>query len=291
MNIKELAYGAFQSGIYKKNIHYLFDNDDSMQFMMVKQMAGSPGMTTWITQRAYSKAGIQIQVEKDVSLDLEATDFVAEAATVENVQWPSPVIELYFQDPKLPTILLMKTSPAQVAEWFPYLEVALEAEWYITALIQEGSNELGKVLSVQLKPDMWDEFLTTGETEKMATGLMSYNLSEVDNASMSYMLNLALKVLALASIPGYKPTPMSRKQMHEGKPGVKGRPNMPSFLLSYGQAPLAPPVRHETSGRLFKGRRGHIRWYMDPRYTNRRFTWDFIRPVRDPKTGKYPDRS
>jgi hypothetical protein len=76
-----------------------------------------------------------------------------------------------------------------------------------------------------------------------------------------------------------------------GKPDVKGRPNRPSFRVVYLPSIVRPkaPVQTNGEGKDFRGRRGHIRWYHDERYVNRKGTWDFIQPIKDPKTGKYPE--
>jgi hypothetical protein len=108
-------------------------------------------------------------------------------------------------------------------------------------------------------------------------------------------MHLVLKVFAFVSVPTFKPTQIFKKQMHHGgKPDVKGRPNRPSYRVVYLPSIVRPKTGEtngEGKGHDFKGRRGHIRWYHDERYVNRRGTWDFIRPVADPKTGKYPERT
>lgn len=294
--VKEIAEKAFAEGIYKKNIHYIYRpgaNPD--EFQMVKAMAGSPGMSSWIIQQAYRIVGSQMHVSKEVSDDLQATDF-SEASKIENVPWIAPVVEVYFEDPSLPTILVMKTHPALLQEWFPQLDVDLESTEYITALMQEGSDELtSKMLSIQLKPSMYDAFLNNAEVPDMQHGYFSSALSEVDNNVMCYMIQLVLKVFAFSSIPAYKPVSITRKQMTKGgKPDVKGRPVRPAFRTSYLPKVISQPVHTDTgtgTEREFHGRRGHIRWYSNERFVNKKDTWDFIKPVADPTTGKYPTRT
>lgn len=292
--IIQTAFAAFTAGVYKKNINFIFkDYIDIEEFQNTKMLGGSPAMSAYMIQQCHRKIGVQMQVTKQVSDDLIATDFAA-ASSVENVPWPNRVIELYFEDPLLPTILVMKISPEELQRLFPEIEIALKSEEYITALMQEGGGwETSQLLSVQLRPDMYEEFLSTGETEKMETGIFSHNLSEKDNCSMSFMLNLALKVLAFASIPTYKPINITRKQMtFGGKPDVKGRPNRPSFRLDYLPKIIyaAKPIEKIGDHRDFRGRRGFIRWYEHERFVAKKGTWDFIQPVKDPHTGKYPER-
>lgn len=291
--IKEIAEKSFQSGIYKKNIHYIFKEDfDIREFQMAGLLSGSPGESSWIIQQAYRKIGSQMQVSKEVSNDLEHTDF-GEASQIENINWVSKVIEVYFEDPRLPSILIANLNKKDLNDLFPKLEVG-EACHNILALMQEGSDELeGKHLNLQLRPGMYNDFLETGDCPAMQGGFFSSPLSQSDNASICYMLHLALKVLVFASIPKFKPNTInSKKEMKiGGKPGVKGRPARPSFKVIYlpkvlSEKPssfLLNQKNHE-----FLGRRGFLRHYFHPRFTFKKGTWDFIAPVKNPKTGKYP---
>lgn len=293
--IQNIAFDAFRRGVYKKNIYYIFDTSARTdEFAYAKAMGGSPAMSAWMIQQTHHRVGVQMQVNKNVSDDLIASDF-SDAASVENIPWPAPVVEVYFEDPLLPTILVMKATPQQIAKWVPNVEVNLKREEYITALMQEGNEETGgMLLSLQLAPDMYHTFLTTGQTPSMDTGLMSHPLSDSDNMSMAYMLHLVLKVFAFASIPKYKPQPISRKDMHYGgKPNVKGRPHRPACRVSYMPKVIYTPVAKPATeaDREFRGRRGHIHWYRHDRFVNRQGTWDFIAPVVDPHTGKYPARN
>jgi hypothetical protein len=291
--VQQIALDAFNKGIYKKNIHYMFSpNADPAEFAYVKKMGASPAMSAWMIQQSHRKAGVQMQVAKAVSNDLMSSDF-STAAKIENVPWAAPVIEVYFEDPLLPTILLMKTDPTQLQVWFPEIDCGKLQGEYITGLMQEGSGEFtGKLLSLQLKPDMYDVFLATGHTTKMDTGLFSSELTEQDNCSMAFMVHLALKVFVFASMPAYKPKSIVRKQMtFGGKPDVKGRPNRPSFHVVYAPKVIYP--KHESnlsaSGKAFLGRRGHMHWYLHERFVNRKGSWDFMAPIPNPKTGKYPE--
>ena len=291
-SVEKLAFEAIESGVYQKDIHYIFGKRDPVEeLLMAKTLAASPGMSAWAIQSAYTQRGTQIQVSKHVSRMLIASDF-SERASVHDVPWLDKVVEVYFEDKKLPTILCMKTSPQELREWFPQVEIGLKAEEYITCLMQEGKDiETAKMLSLQLKPDMYDSFLAEGKTEKMNTGILSSELSARDSAIMCYMLHLVLKVFTFASIPIYKPIPLAHKQMYfGGGPGIENRPNRPSRRVIY-----MPKVVHETSGfdgdgkeHDFKGRRGHIRWYISEVFVNKKGTWAYIPPVINPHTGKYP---
>jgi len=291
--IKEIAEKSFQSGIYKKNIHYVFQEKINMdEFRMANILSGFPGASSWIIQQAYRKIGSQMQVSKEVSHDLEHTDF-GEASEIENINWVSKVIEVYFEDPRLPTILIANLNKEDLNKLFPELEVE-ETCQNIIALMQEGSDQkTGAHLNLQLHPGMYKDFIETGECPSMNNGIFSSPHTPSDNASICYMLHLALKVLVFAYIPKFKPNTInSKKEMKiGGKPGVKGRPNRPALKVIY--LPKVYNEKHSFSllnskNKEFLGRRGFIRFYRDNRWTFKKGTWDFIAPVKNPKTGKYP---
>lgn len=292
-----LAMDAFSRGVYAKNIEYRYSpNADLNEFSFIRQTLGSPGQVSWITQQAYAKVGMQIQVQKDVSDDLLASDF-APASKFNDVPWPAQACEVYFEDPKLPTLLLFKTKTTDIPKLFPGIEVRLEADEYVSAILQEGTDLMAKTLSLQLKPDMYDRFLTESQTEHMERlSPLNSRLNPQDEASFAVLVRLALKVFAFASIPHLKPAPITRKEMHfGGKPEVKGRPRRPAFRCLY-----APNVKYTYADREeaeegsetgkkheFRGRRGHFRYFSSERFVHVKNTWTFIRPVPGPD-GTYP---
>jgi hypothetical protein len=287
-----LAIDAFNKGIYAKNIEYGYSkNADIREFELVKRMAGSPGQSSWLIQQAHNKLGVQMQVSKEVTDDLLLSDF-APASKMEDIPWPAQVVELYFEDPKLPSILLMKATPSDVARWFPDLEVGIKEKEYITGMLQEGTGNNAKVLSLQLKPSMYDHFINESETEAMTDlSYLNKSLNAQDNATFAVLMRLAMKVFAFASIPHLRPQPVMRKDMTwGGKAEVKGRPNRPSFRCVYlpnirtfdSKEPF--PNNSEVHGQKhdFNGRRGHFRYFHNERFTHMRNRWTYIRPIPGP---------
>jgi hypothetical protein len=291
--VRETAINAINNGVYAKNLRYIYHPSASVEeFAFVKSMGSAPAMTSWISQQAHYREGVQLQVAQAVSNDLLCTDFSG-AASVTDIPWPARVVEMYFEDPLLPTILLMRTSHDHLQKLFPQLDIGIKLDDFIIAMMQQGSGDDAMLLSLQLRPDMYSAFLNTGETDKMPTGPFSANLTEEDNYTMAFMLHLALKVFVFASIPVYKPSLMTRKQMiFGGKAGVHARPYRPAFHVAY-----LPKIQYfkvannskESSSREFRGKRGHIHWYHHARFVNRKGTWDYIAPIVDPHTGKYPE--
>ena len=292
MDIQPIAFDAFRRRAYSKNIHYVFGPaEDLDEFAKIKVLGGNAGQSSWMIQQCYRKVGVQMQVNREVSGDLMGTDF-GNQAKVDNVPWVAPAVEVYFEDPLLPTVLLMKASPSDIMGWLPGLSTE---HWpdhreFLTVLMQQG----GMFLSLQLKPEMYDDFLLSGNTLKMETGLLGAELDDQDNASLAFMVNLVLKVFAFSSIAQYKPVAVSRKQMHwGGKSGVCGRPERPSVRTQYLPVVIRPKLATPTGEgtREFYGRRGHLHWYKSARFVHRQGTWDFMQPIVDPHTGKYPERS
>jgi hypothetical protein len=299
MNIKNTTHQQgmelIQSGAraFRKNITFFKADPAPEGYMMAREIAGTPGATAWTMMQMHHKEGVQMQVSKEVSDDLLESDFSA-AAKVENVPFPAPSVEFYFEDPKLPTIIAARYSPEFARKTLPGCPFEMTAPEYMGGMIQEG-GEMGSYMTVMLRPEMYDDFLKFGVVEQMAEkGPLSTDLSRGDNAVISVMLQLALKVMAFASVPAFRPLPIGRKGMHHGgKSGVKGRPERPAVRVWY-----APKVRseHASGGRgkpkaaSFHGRRGHIRWFSSEVFRLKRGTWTFIAPVPDPETGKIPKR-
>jgi hypothetical protein len=294
--VKEIAERAIRSGVYKKNIHYLYEpGARTSELALAQILGGTAGQSGWIIQQVQMAYGKQLHVSKQVSDDLLATDFT-EASKIENVPWPATSVEVYFEDPLLPTILVMKSSPDELEKLLRLDLSELKSEEYITALMQAGNDVWGDTqLNLQLNPPLYETFLNEGEVPPMnQDAVFSSALNEQDNFTLCYMLHLALKVFVFSSIPTYKPISIGRKQMsHGGKPGVKKRPDRPAVRVDY-----LPKVIQERrlsipsdESHTFKGRRGHIRYYKSDVFVNRKGTWDFLPPVANPHTGKYPERS
>jgi len=293
-----LAFAAFKRNHYTKNISYKFSPTYNLEeFAILREGGGSPAQNVWMTLQAQRKVGVQIQVSKEVSDDLLSSDFGVESR-MQDIPWPAPVCELYFEDPLLPTVVVMKTHPKAIEGWFPGLHSMIEGDEIMTCVMQTSLGLESCFVSLIIKPSMYKEFLDDVDVDPMAdvgTGLYNVALDDTDNAAMNVMARLALKVFAFISIPFLKPQPLSRKQMRfGGKAGVCGRPQRPSFRAIY-----LPHARYENEVRVeeptgkhiqFKGRRGHFRYYKSEVFKNKRGTWTMIRPVPGPD-GKVPKRT
>ncbi len=183
----------------------------------------------------------------------------------------------------------MKATPNDIEKWFPDLTVGIKEKEYITGLLQEGTGIHAKLLSLQLKPSMYDQFINESETEAMTDlSYLNKSLNEQDNATFAVLTRLAMKVFAFSSIPNLRPQTLSRKDMNwGGKAEVKGRPNRPSFRCVY--LPNVRTLEHKSQSTTesehkheFRGRRGHFRYFYNERFTHMRNRWTYIRPVPGP---------
>lgn len=295
--IESIALQAFKKGVYAKNLEYGFSTDANLEeFHAFKRIAGAPGMAAWLVQQIYRKRGSQLQVQKEVSDDLLASDFPL-SSRIQDIIWPAECVELYFEDPAIPTILLGKIIPDELPSMFPGLHADLQASEYVSAMIQEGTGMGSKYLNIQLRPEQYDAFMLAGEVDTMkdkGIGVFTHDLNDQDHASLCILIHLAMKVFAFASIPHLKPVPISRKSMRfGGKPDVRGRPPRPASRVLY-----LPNVQYEYAGggggasgehRAFHGRRGHFRFFHSERFVNKRGLWTLIRPV-PAKDGTFPTR-
>ncbi len=254
-------------------------------------------MNVLFLQDVHRKVGVQMQVAKEVSDDLLNTDFTGTIEPSE-VPFPAESIEVYFEDPELPSCVLSHINIARVRKLLPNTKIVGDPEECYAILTQcKRGNEtptpsahkpVGSFF-IFIAPDKqhWNEFVTSAI---MHIQQDSEAFSQEENDSLRELTVLALKVLIFATTPVCKTTPIGRKQMHHGgKPEVNGRPKTPSNTIQYMPkvvrvaAPNSSGERHE-----FRGRCGVIRWYRHERFVNRRGSWDYIAPIKDPVTGQYP---
>jgi len=277
----------------RKNI-FMQELDDAAEKAFYAALIGMHSHTVaanFLAHRLQRRAGLQFQVTKQVSDDLEASDFGA-GSRFQDLPFPAPSIEFYFEDPDLPTIIMAQFHQPILERHFPWLEFPATYKPVLCIAMQdrEGCDfavkfayevELEGFLSCGL--EQWDD-----TSEMLLTAL-----SRREKDAFMHMARLAFKVLAFASIPRYKPQPLQRSQMRfGGKPGVCGRPKRPALHVIYLPkiVPVKPPSQATAAKHTFKGRRGHIHWYNADCFVHRRGTWDWLQPVADPATGKYPQR-
>lgn len=245
---------------------------------------GDPFVTTVFAQTLQRKVGVQIRVDKEVSDDLLQSDLGD--VTFDEIEWPAPACEMFFEDPALPTFIVAKSSVQQIEKYIPGLTLLDRTEGRPTTgerrVILTIQDRGGTAYSLNLIESVWDEIVNEGARMNMDAALA---LTDLENEVMKEALRLALKVFAYISLPQYqlKPTGEITKRMG-GKPGWKNRPSRPSMRVIYAPNLHTPrdPSDSEATGKThrFLGRRGHFKTYRHERYKTMRGKRVFIAPIK-----------
>jgi hypothetical protein len=253
---------------------------------LAQKAGGSSSVIEGISKTHYALNGSQMRVDQDVSADLLLTDM--SSVRLEEIPFPAKSIEFFFEDPELPTILVVRGKLLDILRECKFGDMLAPPypEGYEEESINfytESSDGVG--FAFRARAHNWNEMIAADQEEiEDLKGSVAFTNTEWEY--LRVMFNLCVKVLAYASIPHFAPRPINRKQMRHGKPGVKGRPVRPSMRVVYlpevsrenepGQA------SHGDSKKKFLGRRGHMRYYRSPRYKHMRGKFQYIPPVLGP---------
>lgn len=237
------------------------------------EISGTPGMLSYLGQHLHASVGRQLQITRQVSDDLMLSDF-SPGSNFEDVPWPADSVELYYEDPAIPTALVQLQVKDRLEKLFPVKMARPETK--IVTIMEEAS---GILCTQNLRADHWAEALRSGYVPRQ--GGQGAALTGEENEALVEATKLALKVFAYISASRVPTEVLTRKRMHfGGKPGVKNRPEVPSSKVRYFSPP--PSLRNsEPQGgtHRFNGRRGHFRFFSSPVFVNKRNTWTFIAPV------------
>lgn len=239
-----------------------------------------------LSEAFHSKRGVQMRVTKEVSDDMLLTDMGN--VGFHEVPWVAPSVEVFWEDPTLPTILLARANRLELESTvrgrLNHL-IPLPVERVMVRMDCQ-SPDGQKVLTEVLKEDTWEAAFIRGEQTEALQGSLPINPQEA--RALRFMMGLAFKVFAYASLPRYAPekvvAPITRAM--GGKPGYMGRPMRPALRIIYLPS-VHTVVKHEEGsnggpyiGRSFNGRRGHFRTYRHERYQTMRGVRQFIAPIR-----------
>jgi hypothetical protein len=249
------------------------------------------------------KEGAQLWVTKEVSDDLQAADLAPDDIKFAELEWPASRMEVYFEDPEIPTFLVAHVCDAeqsvalgrltgmQVNITKSYHSDAIDIqEFYIVLMTEDTDTSL---ISFTYKPEDVDRF-ATGDLDSTslspssaAPSLTSMDLDEEENEQMRQLAILLFKVLLLASSEGHsvrrtrdKPT---KKQ--GGKPGFKNRPATDRVIVEYLPRHFVERRKAaEAEGKThkFNGRRGHWRRFHSDKFVNMKGKKKFIYPIPGP---------
>lgn len=254
-----------------------FENEPFSNRMLagMEGINGTPGLLCYVGQHYHLKVGIQLQVEKAVSDDLLRSDLSPET-TFEDVPWPAPSVELYFEDPHIPTCLVQRWDTDKVMAAVP-VRLRDRPSRFVLSCEKRGGQACTLALEASMWPDLVADRVPAQEDAPFA-------LETDEQLAVNALARLAVKVMAYASLPLCQPQVLTRKMMHHGgKAGVRGRPARPASRVLYVQAAgREREPSHNPGRRLFLGRRGHFRFFRSEYFKTRRGQWTYIAPVPGP---------
>ena len=235
--------------------------------------------------------GTQYVVEKRVTDDLQLSDI--QDLHFSELPWPCRSLELYFEDPSLPTLLIQRRGLGSLQREmakFPQGGLAgVELRGTDEIMVRMLVQELNAPIAVQLNlpEDEMDTFALDGHEVKSLESTMwpdpiSTALTQEEHLGMKELALLAYKVILYAAIPELAPKLVGRGALHHGgKPDVKNRPRRPIYRVV--DLPLQYRESAErvagTTTKEFNGRRGHFHHYRSARFVNRKGTFDYFPPV------------
>ena len=259
------------------------------------------------------RQGAQMWVSKEVSDDLQAADIDPDEIKFEEAEWPHNRMEVYFQDPDIPTLLVSNNSnaefKAEVMRMLPQDTYGNEIRHLIethkglnsdrvlqTRLLHvQVENRKGDLLAFSYTADDVDRFaagadLTASDFPRNAATQMALD----EQAEMRRLTVLFYKVLLLAGSEGH-----SVRRTHEkptraegGKPGFKNRPSHERLIVEYlprHRVERRKDAEAQGKKHQFLGRRGHWRKFRSDYFKNVQGMRKFIYPIAGPD-GKPPKR-
>lgn len=225
--------------------------------------------------------GVEYVVEKSVSDDLS----VASVGNVKfsDISWPSVSMEVYFEDPEIPSILIQRVRPEIIAKTtsdFGWKIRYIKEEFDQINVMTQDKNSHG--MYVQFETDEFDAWLT-GSGPKPVMEMDTLTILQANG--LRDLVMLAYKVLLYASVPQLAPKKVTNRDLHHGgKSGVKGRAARPMFHVIDLPRQYREQKESVTRGgtRKFRGRHGHFHHYRAGRFVNKQGTFDYWPPVLGP---------
>jgi hypothetical protein len=244
------------------------------------QLGGKSALIAAIQDTFHRKHGAQMRVQKEVTDDLLLTDLGK--VEFDEIPWPYNSIELWFEDPTLPTVLVSRAATEVLNKMVEGVRFS-DVPGGVRVVVRMQSKE-GLVLVHNVHVGMWEDLMKHG-TLPLVPGPTS-RLDPLEDAAMRYMLILALKVFAYASLPKYKPEKVGEvTRKMGGKPGLYNRPKRPAVRIVYlpevhsARAP-AEQERLAAGKRIMRERRGHFRHFRSDYFIHKKGTRTFIPPFR-----------
>lgn len=280
-------------GTYAKNIPYV-SAEAAKMYLNSGGASDSVSCIAAAAQFLQQKIGSQMVVAKSVTDELRNTDMLS-TVSFSDVPWPSQSLEVFFEDPSMPTVLVNYVNANDVRSHG--ILVATKGSRYTPEqkLIRICLYGAGKgmrrymCLAVSYSPQDMDMFARKSSVDVEYQLVGSNALSEDEQEDMREIAVWLFKVLVYCAVPRCVPKPVSKRELHYGgKPGVLGRPVRPILRVVSLPAHVHEEA-HSANGkgrsRLFLGRRGHFHYYRHDRFKNRKGTFDYFPEIKtDVKT-------
>ena len=236
--------------------------------------------------------GVNYVVQKRVSDDLGASSIGN--VNMEDIAWPCNSLEVFFEDPALPTVVLQRLDPPTRKEIFllsgrPWKDGVLGQSKNVRFSVIMACTEKGVTLLslLSLAEEDCNEWLKGDlqlRSERADCAPKDWD-RETSDLAVRTATALALKVLIYAGVPQLAPKQVGKNTLHHGgKPGVKGRPNRPIFHVVDLPRQYREKMDAATRGKskAFRGKHGHFHHYRDDYFVNKKGTFEYWPPVLGP---------
>lgn len=293
-----------------KDLTYRFPGDPGFMSALMRTITSDEGWSDMMllsTMTFHRRYGAQLRVAADVSRDLLAAD--VSNPDFGSLKWPALSMEVFFEDPSLPTFLVQLGSQAQRNNAFAEETFGNMAGEFESLLPEQGPDGRSGdapyvLLHFQTKENRATECpfdieemnrLAAGDLgatidhfEEIFPGQDSRNVVHTDAA----LASMLFKILLFANSVGHAPVELHEKptRAQGGCPGFKGRPNTKRLKIRYLPEQLVERRKQAAESNAtgsFNGRRGHWRTYKDSRFVNKQGRTEFIYPVPGPD-GTFP---
>lgn len=253
--------------------------------------------------------GAQMWVAKEVSDDLQASDI--DDPDFGDIVWPHEHLEVYFEDPALPSFLLQHGARLALKDHFCKLAKLPLDSMQVEPSEEEGYADHGQLVdllvqtpegaiaSVTLSHKDMNSYASGGDVPDFHASnqrqqLLNTDLDPAEELELRKLALLAFKVLLFATSEGFEPrtTDEQPTKKQGGKAGYKDRPRTKRLIVEYlphHRVAKKKAAAEARGSHAFRGRRGHWRVYRHDRYKAMRGVRQFIPPVLGPD-GTIPSR-
>jgi hypothetical protein len=218
--------------------------------------------------------GTLVIVDQNLSRDLEISNVFGD---LKDIIWPADCIEMRFQDPTLPSIMMISQRMHSNQDGVAFLVDAKD----------------GASLTLSMPESEWREYILGQKQDVMMGHTTPYDmgLDKKESDAIRYMATLALKVLAYSSIPQHKPEPVVTKDQRKAA-GIHPKHFNPRLQKKILVVKYLPRIIKEREDKLFNptgkthqflGRIGVLRFYKDDRYTHMKNKWQWLPPIQPPE--------